>query len=283
MTPPGSDPLLMTNLRPAPRSSPFRLIIIPHLIYGAWVLDTFLMEGSISVFARHQVVPLILYTLAANILMGVIVPIACLQSALMSGAVNMFQIGFRPLRRTLPAVAITALFGYLIAVTFSSPGIPKITLLCSLALMLPVAISSIMVCLVLIGTHLQAYVRDQGAVVSIVAGVLVTGILFALSLAGHGLETGGLPGFLPLFVLGIASAVFFFSVRDVWASAVFMTFVLVFVMQGRPDPAYTVSWSPLVIACAIASILALAAGQQYLSRNFITVQIPVGIRKGGGR
>ncbi len=259
----------------SPPVSPFRLLIIPALIYVVWVLDTYLLEGSIFVFSRYQPYPLILYTVVANLFLGVVAPVICLKSAFLSGAVNMFQIGFRTVRRTIPAVTITALAGYLLIVTFTPYGSQRISLAATVALMLPVAVAEVMICWVYVGTHLQAYVRRSGAAVSIGAGVLVTGTLFALSFAAHSPAPDKPLALLPFLLAGIASALFFFAVRDVYASAIFVALVLALVMQGRLDPLYISQISPVVVGCAVLSVLTLAACQWYLSKQFITLEIPV--------
>jgi len=263
-----------TGIGRSPPVSALRLLIIPALIYVVWVLDTYLLEGSLQVFSRYQPTPLILYTVVANLFLGIGAPIICLRSAFLSGAVNMFQIGFRNVRRTIPAVAITALAGYLLIVTFTPYGSQRISLAATVALMLPVAVAEVMVCWVFVGTHLQAYLRSSGAAVSIATGVLVTGTIFALSFAAHSPAPGDFSALLPFFLAGIGSALFFFAVRDVYASAIFVALVLAVVMQGRLDPAYTGQILPVVAGCAVLSILTLAACQRYLSKRFITVQLP---------
>jgi hypothetical protein len=276
MNPPvsGKKTQQTTGFSPATRFSPFRLILIPLLIYIVWVLDTFLLEGSVGLFIMYQPYFLLLYTVIANIFMGIVVPVFCLRSAFLSGAVNMFQIGFRSRRRMVIAVTITALAGYLLLVTFTSYGTRRTALLGMTASMLPVAIASVMVCWVLIGTHLQAYVRSYGAIVSITTAVPVTGILFGLSFAAHSPPLNE-PGMILLAtVIGVVSALFFFSVRDLYASAVFVAFALALFLQGQADPVYSTSVSPVVAGTAVLSILSLAGCQWYLSRQFITVRLP---------
>lgn len=252
-----------------------RLLIVPLLIYIAWVLDTYLMEGSNAVFSRYQPFALILSTVVANVLIGVIVPVACLESAFLSGAVNMFQIGFRRQRRTLFAVLITGLSGYLILVLFSPYASDRLALLGMFSLMLPGAIATVMVCWVLVGTHIQAYVRRFGAYVSVITGVFVTGILFSITSVAHSVSPGQIASFHPFVLAGLVSAVFFFAVRDVYATVIFVGWIQCLLMEGHVDASYIDPPSLVVVGCAAVSVCALAACQQYLSKHFITVQIPV--------
>ena len=48
--------------------------------------------------------------------------------------------------------------------------------------MLPTAIAAVMICWVLVGTHIQAFVRSGGVVISVFTGVLLTALVFALSM-----------------------------------------------------------------------------------------------------
>lgn len=255
--------------------SPVRLILIPLLIYTAWVIDTFLMEGNGEIFTRYQPFPFLMYSVVANIFMGTVIPVLCLKSAFFSGAVNMFQVGFRNPRRTLSAVTVTALAGSLVLVTFTAYGSKRLTLLLMTAFLLPTAIAGVTVCWVLIGTHLQAYIRSYGATVSIILGVLVTGLLFGLSFAAHSPPLNLVPFLTMGIFIGVASAVFFFSVRDVYASALFLAYGLAYVLQGIVDPRYVQDISLPVLGSAALAVLALAGCQCYLQRQFITVRIPM--------
>lgn len=270
----------LAGFTPPLRNPGLRLLLIPGLIYLVWVLDTFLLEGSQSVYIRSQPLVLVLYTLIANVFLGIIVPVVSLRPAFLSGAVNMFQLGFRPARRSSIAILVTSVSCYILIVLFTPYGMERLSLLSTFALMLPAGIASVMVCWVLLGTHIQAYTREYGAAVSIIAGVLVTGFLFGLSFAAHSLNTNQPSWYLRFVLIGFAAAVFFFAVRDVPSSAVFITFLICPAVHGTIDPGYTASLDPVVFACAALSVLTLAACYRYLSKRFVTVEIPVRITPG---
>jgi len=252
-----------------------RLLVIPFLIYTVWVLETFLLEGSLGLFAHYQPLPLILYMVFANIIVGIAVPVVCLRSAFISGAVNMFQIGFRSPRRAILVTVFTGLIGYLCLITFTPYGVHRLALFNMLMLVLPVAIAGVMVCWVLIGTHVQAYVRRGGAVSSIIAGVIVTGIIFGLSSVVHSQLLNQPDDLLSMTIVGLASAVFFFSIRDVYASSLFVAFGIMVVVFQRIDPAYGDTVIPLVYGTAALSLLCLLGSHYYLYRNFFTIRLPV--------
>ena len=260
---------------PEARGSVVRLIVIPFLIFIVWVLETFLLEGSLVVFLHYQPGLLVMYTLITTIFIGIFAPVLFLRSAFLSGAVNMYQVGFRSFRRTVLTTGVTACLGFLILATLPPFSSDRNLMIGSLLLMLPTAVSSVMVCWVLVGTHLQAYVRNRGPSVSILTGVLVTGVVFGLSFLAHSPPLNSPPLVLTGIITGMASAIFFFSVRDVCSAAAFVAFSLAWIMGSHPDPLYQSPVSPLLVFTALLSVFALAGSQWYLSRHFITVRIPV--------
>jgi len=272
----GSDgkPDQSVKQQPVTRFSASRLVVIPLLVYGIWVLETFLLERSPGLFAHYQPLPLVMYMVFANIIVGIAVPVILMRSAFISGAVNMFQIGFRSPRRAILATVFTALIGYFSLITFTPYGVHRLALFNTLALMIPVAVASVMVCWVLIGTHVQAYVRSCGTVSSIIAGVLVTGIAFGISSLARSPPLNQPDDLLIMTVLGLASALFFFSIRDVYASSLFVAFGIMAAVFQRIDPLYGDTVLPLVYETAALSVLSLLISHYYLYRNFITLRLP---------
>ena len=59
----------------------------------------FLFGGVVHLFLAPNGPALILYTLVACILMGLVLPIVLIRRAFISGAITMFQFGFRSLIR----------------------------------------------------------------------------------------------------------------------------------------------------------------------------------------
>ena len=101
------------TLRPGwGRKTGVTLILIPLIIVIIWLLENYLLAGSSRLFLQANLPGLVLYTILSGIVVGILVPIVRIRAAFLSGDVNMFQIGFRSLRRTVAAVSLTALAGY---------------------------------------------------------------------------------------------------------------------------------------------------------------------------
>ena len=162
-----------------PFSPALRLLVIPFLVYLAWLLEIFLLAGNPRLLEHPEPAGIALYTIAGCILTGMIIPILCIRKAFISGDVTMFQIGFRTFRRTLLACSVTCTIGIGMIMLFNPFGADRLAFANAFILLLPTAVSSVMVCWVLAGTHLQAFVRSGGALLSVTTGVVITSLLFA--------------------------------------------------------------------------------------------------------
>jgi len=258
---------------PVLRPATIRLLVIPFTVYIAWLLEIFLLEGSLDLFYRFDPPLLFVYTLIACILTGIIVPLLCVRTAFVSGTVNLFQIGFRSLRRTIIACTLTGIICYG-AVIFLNPfGTDRFAFAHALLFFLPGAIASVMICWVLAGTHVQAFVRGGGMVISISAGIMVTALLFGMTTFAYFPAAIRQDIFFSLVSTGIIGAFFFFAVRDVYSTSLVVGVCSVFAMSDRislhylQDPVYI--WINAILAIGV-----LAGIHLYLSRNYVTLEIP---------
>jgi len=265
------------TLRPGwGRKTGVTLILIPLIIVIIWLLENYLLAGSSRLFLQANLPGLVLYTILSGIVVGILVPIVRIRAAFLSGAVNMFQIGFRSLRRTVAAVSMTALAGYAGVVLMSlwGQGFDRWTGAALFLFLLPTAIAAVMICWMLVGTHVQAYVRSGGVVISVVTGVLLTAMIFAIAMTALFAAADFRGQFAGFFALGCVSALFFFAVRDIWATILVVTAGLVILQYSRIDPAYIVPLSPVVALCGLLTAGVLAGVHWYFSRNYTTVVLP---------
>lgn len=260
-----------------PYSPVLRLLVIPFLVYLAWLLETFLLAGNPHLFRNPDPAGFALYATAACILTGILFPLILIRKAFVTGAVNMFQIGFRPLRRTLLACSVT--FGIILIATgaFSPFGADRAAFAGAFLLLLPGSAAAVMVCWVLLGTHIQAAVRAGGVLLSISTGVIITGILFAASAlaADPSLRDSG-PFFWPLFT-GLVAALFFFAVRDIYATILVVDAAGVFASPGTFSVQSLHGIAPVVGAISLAVIAVLVSVHIWLSWHYATICVPAGL------
>jgi len=257
------------------QAATLRLLVIPFAVYAAWVLEIFLLAGTTSVFTRFNPSGIFVYTLISCIITGLVVPLVCLRIAFLSGAINMFQIGFRSLRRTLFTSFLTCVGIYGAIMVFNPFGTDRPAFANAFILLLPTAIASVMMCWVLMGTHVQAFVRGGGALISLSVGISATTVFYCVALVSSVPFTVDQHFFLSLVSLGIIAAFFFFAVRDIYATSLFVGAGSVFCMADRIDPLYLQNIGPVVWFTSVLAVCSLIAIHGYFSRNFVTIEIPV--------
>jgi len=186
----------------------------------------------------------------------------------------MFQIGFRSLRYTFLACVLTCSVGYGAVILFNPFGTDRFAFLNAFILLLPSVIASVMMCWVLMGTHVQAFVRSGGVILSISVGIMVTTVLFSITTFAY------FPAFLQqdvLFssvIIGIIAAIFFFAVREVYATILVVAICSVFTMSERINPFYVQNAVPYVWMSAVLAVSVMMGIHLYLSRNYMTLKIP---------
>jgi hypothetical protein len=265
----------LTGLQnPALRKATIRLLVIPFAVYSAWMLETFLLEGSTHLFVRFDPAGLFLYTIIACIITGMILPLLCIRKAFVTGAVNMFQIGFRSFRRTILAGVLTCIIGYGGVIIFSPFGADRLMFANAFLLLLPGATASVMICFVLIGTHIQAFVRSGGALRSLSLGILVTAILFGITIFAYFPAVMVKDTVFVVVGVGIIAGLFFFAVRDVYATTIVVGGCSVFIYADRINPQYLDNAVPAVWLSAGLAACSLIIIHLYLARNFTTIRIP---------
>jgi len=261
------------------QASLFRLIVIPLTVVAAWLIETFLLEKNLRTFAIFNGENLLLYTIFACILTGIVIPVLLIVRSFRTGDVNMFQIGFRTPKRTLAACAVAFFAGYCAILLAGPPASGRLALVSAFLVFLPTGIASAVVCWVLAGTHIQAAVRRGGIIVSIPAGVIITGILFGLSSAVHSFSPDPQTLVSRFIGAGIIAAFFFFAIRDVYATAVIVTFSDMILAGGGIDPAYFAGLSAWIIVPAVLALGTLLCIHWYLFTHFTTIQVPVPLQK----
>jgi hypothetical protein len=269
----GSSRMEPVNLSPpsALQKAAIRLLILPLLVYIAWLIEIFLLERQRSLFETLDPLSFILYTLVGCILIGTIIPVFLIHRSFLSGDVNMYQIGFRSLRRTVVICTITGIACFFMVLVFGPAGISRMALGELFLLYLPTGIASVMICWVLAGTHIQALVRPGGVLVSISTGVVITSILFSLTTVVHSPSAGLQEPLVRAILLGMVTALFFFALRDVYATVMVLTTGMVLLSAIGTVGMIPGRALPLAAFCAIAAGAALLGVHGYFSRRYATV------------
>jgi hypothetical protein len=132
-------------------------------IYALWVIATYLFEGRILVLLRPEaVVDRILYTAVANMIIGIILALWVIRRGHLTGITSRESTGFRALSRTIPAVIIGLVLGFVFLLLQSPPSLDPIVLLNVYAQVFTVTVAEVTICWALIGATFEGAVRDRG-------------------------------------------------------------------------------------------------------------------------
>ena len=131
-----------------------------------------------------------------------------------------------------------------------------------------------MVCRALARTHVQAFIRTGGMAVSILTGIIVTALLFSLSLLPLMPESNPDPGFSAPVQYWLCVAIFFFAVHDIYPTILLVTFIMVFLWASSVDPVYLHVPNLSVYAAAVITAGVLAGMHRHYSLYFTTIFLP---------
>jgi len=115
--------------------------------------------------------------------------------------------------------------------------------------------------------------RKGSAAVSITFGVVVTAVLFGISFTSYSPPLNRPDVIVLICVIGAAAAVFFFAVRDVYASVICVASATVPVVLEGIDPVVTSAFMPSGFGAAALSLASFAGSHLYLSGNFRTIRV----------
>jgi len=236
-----------------------RILLFAIVTYLVWVVTTWLLEGRILTLLRPEaVLDRITYTIVANIIIGILLALFVVRQAMGDGIISLESSGFRHLKRTILAVMIAFILGFILMDLLNPPTLDPTVLLNVYAQVFTVTIAEIAVCWAVMGSIPEGMLKRKGKVLAIVAGIVIASVLFGLYHFAHSppFNQPGMVAFLALF--GVATSLVYFIGRDIYATMVFHNFFGSFgVMQSLATAGilstYTVPLYP-VIGTAIVSI-----------------------------
>jgi hypothetical protein len=237
-----------------------RVLIFAVITYLVWVLVTWLLEGRILTLLRPEaVVNRLTYTIVANIAIGIILALFVVRYAMAADIISLDTSGFRPLKRTILAIIIAFILGFVLMILLNPPTLNPTVLLNVYAQVLTVTIAEIAVCWAVMGSISEGMIRNRGRILAMIAGIIVASVLFGLYHFAHSppFNQPGMVAFLSLF--GVVTSLVYFIGRDIYATMVFHNFFGSYgVMQSLATAGILSSYAaPLypIIGMAIVSII----------------------------
>ncbi|MDT8358201.1 MAG: CPBP family intramembrane glutamic endopeptidase [Methanomicrobiaceae archaeon] len=249
-----------------------RILLIACITYLLWVGATYLLEGRILTLLRPEaVMDRIVYTIAANIIIGSILALWVIRKAIDAGTITLESSGFRPGKRAVIAVAIAIILGSVVMLISRPASLDPVVLLNVSAQVFPVTIAEIAVCWAVIGSVLEGVLKPRGGWLATIAAIIVASLLFGVYHLGHSppFNQPGMIGFLTL--VGLVTGLVYFLFRDIYATMFFHNFFgSIGVMQSLADagtlPQYTTPLYP-VLGLAAFSLLVFIAVEGFFVRR----------------
>lgn len=202
-----------------------RILLIAFSTYLLWVLATYLLEGRILTLLRPEAdVDRVIYTVVANIIIGSILALIVVRHALDTRITSLDSSGFRPFGKTIIAIVIAGVLGFILLIFLQPPSLDPVVLLNVYTQVFTVTIAEIAVCWAVIGSIIEGTLQKRGRILAITGGIIAASILFGIYHLGHSppFNTGNMIAFLSLF--GVVTSLVFFIGRDIYATMVFHNF-----------------------------------------------------------
>ncbi len=250
------------------KMSKVKSILLSISLYIIWVIATYLLEGRILTLLRPEaVIDRIIYSIVANIIIGIVVAAFVLRSFIISKFVTLPQIGFRSFKRTIAAVILVGVIGFLVFIFQGPPSLNPIVILNAYSQVFVVSVAEVVVCWAVIGSGFESFTKSKGKITSVIIGVVVAVFLFGIYHYAHSPPFNQLNMVIFLMIPGLATSLVYFLGRDIYATIVFHNFLgTLGVMQAMDLTALSKPLYP-IISFAVITLLFLIGANLFLSKK----------------
>jgi len=255
-----------------------RTILFASSLYIVWVFFTWLLEGRILTLLRPEAtLERLAYIIIANYIVGIVIALWLMHYFIDSGFLELKQMGFRSIKRTIIAVVIGGAIGFAIYAIQSPPSMDPIVISNAFAQVLTVSITEIVVCWGIIGSSAESLTKEKGHYVSAIAAILSASVLFGIYHFAHSPPFNTVMMVLFLTLIGVGTSLFYFIIRDIYGTIVFHNFFGIFgVMQALEATGTLASFSqPMytLYASAIIAIILLVVSDIFFIRRSEVIQM----------
>lgn len=250
-----------------------RVFFLAGFTYLIWVIGTYLLEGRMLTLLRPEaVMDRMVYTLVANILIGIILALWVIGQAAKTGTISLESTGFRSLYRTVTAVIVAFLLGLIILFIQHSEPLNPVVFLNVYAQVLTVTIAEIAVCWAMIGSVVEGNLLKKGRIIALAAGIFVASALFGIYHIGHSPPFNQAMMILFLSLIGVVTSLVYFIGRDIYATMAFHNFLgCIGVIQALETAGslslFTTLQLPVIGMAAISLAVFIAIDLQYIRRR----------------
>lgn len=264
-----------------------KAVAVALLVYLVWFALTYLLEGWTHTFLRPEAVfeheiYRVAHFILANVIAGTILTVLTIRFLGASRFINSRQAGFRSFSHTLTSIVMGAVLGFIIYAFglfgLKPPSLDPVVMLNAYAQMLGGAIAATLVCWALVGTVFVSMTKQNGKVVSAIAGILTSSVLFGIYHLALAPPNNTFEAVIFTTVLvGVATSLFFFISYDIYGTIVFSNFQWTFgVLHGQASSGNLGTYDqPMYIfyVMALVSVIVLITmDMKFIRRKNITNQ-----------
>jgi hypothetical protein len=243
------------------------------LVYVAWVVATYLLEGMPGTLVRPEAVGLRLaYALVANLAIGILLPLWIIRGLVRSRFGTRADFGFSTPGRTAMSVAGAAVAGYALFALSQTEPVHPLVVLNSFAQVWVVSVAEIVVCWGLVGATVSLALRRWNRWGAYVIAAVTASVLFGVYHFAHSAPFNEIRMVIFLTGIGLVTSLWWFASRDVYGTAVFHNFfgvtgVLAALMAGGLVPSQPTLAVPLVVTAGVATLALVIPGVLWLRRR----------------
>jgi hypothetical protein len=269
----------MSEQEVSSRNPPLKLMSIALSIYIIWVAATYLLEGRIHLFQKVDPIGRMTFVVVANIAIGTVLSAIAIRYLLKAQLVKPEQLGLSKSRLRTAAVMASAAAGGLALFLLQNPRTLEPTVVFNVFMQaLPVSIAEVMVCWALIGSSFESIAKNnnKGKIISVIVGAIAASVLFGVYHYAHSPPFNQTSIVLFLMLPSIATAVTYFSGRDIYAAVIVQNFMGIFgVLAELPNlevfrqpmvPIYALS--AVSVAALVISISVILKRSQKIDTKF---------------
>jgi len=256
--------------------SPFGKALVALGTYATWTAITWLLEGRIQTLLRPEAVTdRLVYTGVANVFVGTILALLLVREFVDSEFTSRTALGFRSIPRTLVAVLLAGVVGFALYALQQPPTTDPVVVMNVFAQVLPVSIAEVVVCWVVVGGSVAAFLRSHGLNRHLARGsaLVLSSVLFGVYHFAHSPPFNSIEMVGLLTVVGVGTGLIYFVGGSFYGALIFHNFMALFgIVSSLADAGQLGTYQqPLVplLVTALVTLVILVGMERLLVRRSI--------------
>jgi len=256
--------------------SPFGKALVALGTYATWTAITWLLEGRIQTLLRPEAVTdRFVYTGVANVFVGTILALLLVREFVDSEFTSRTALGFRSIPRTLVAVLLAGVVGFALYALQQPPTTDPVVVMNVFAQVLPVSIAEVVVCWVVVGGSVAAFLRSHGLNRYLARGsaLVLSSVLFGVYHFAHSPPFNSIEMVGLLTVVGVGTGLIYFVGGSFYGALIFHNFMALFgIVSSLADAGQLGTYQqPLVplLVTALVTLVILVGMERLLVRRSI--------------